>query len=278
MSKKIVGLKEEKMTVDVNADGSCPDGFELSGDKSKCVRKESVLSDKSLNEVEDGIDPNPGDNGEVSTAPDENGNCPEGYVLSDDKSKCIKKAPSSERKEGIYDIGHYKPKFVVDGDVFVTLEDSTVLKFEDGENIELCESDQGDLQIGSSKDVLVIGEAKLARTFLESITHIDDIEYQEREVSIEDAIKSGIPTKVVAEEIIRQHKKSNGSLSEISEQSQQRLKIRARRKIRQIRTVPMKVEKVRRENFYKNNSEMISKPKPSSMKKIKTIRTAKIGV
>lgn len=262
--KKLQETNEVKPT----DDGKCPDGYVLSDDKTKCLAKESVLGKLRMKED---------DEADASTSPDENGNCPEGYELSPDKTRCIIKTAGEPKNEESYDIGHYDPQFVVNGQIDVTLENGMVIRFEDLEAIELIENKAGHLQIGSSKNVVVFDKPEIVYQFLESVLHKDQIEVEERDVTIEDAIKSDIPVKKVAEELIRKSFTANTSIKSMIEQNQGLLKIRARRRIRNNSTVQMKAGHIRSEAFY-SSTPMKSAPKPSSMKKVKMIRTTpKVG-
>lgn len=62
-------MRKKKKHVDINEDGSCPDGFQLSEDGTMCV--ETIVS-------------------ESHQAPNEDGTCNEGFKLSEDGTECIK--------------------------------------------------------------------------------------------------------------------------------------------------------------------------------------------
>lgn len=192
------------------------------------------------------------------------GKCPEGMVLSEDGSACLSPKGEEKQEEAVpvntvteFKIGHKDPQFVVDGPIRLRIEANKLVEFEDGEAIELVENKLGNLQIGTTDNVIEIDNEKMVSEFLETVTHKDDVKNDDKEVTVAEAIKSNMDPTRVAKMIIEQHCKEEGALTKLREGNTM-LRINVRRKIRSLRTVGMKAAAVRKAES-KNDSFILHK-------------------
>lgn len=175
--------------------------------------------------------------------PNEDGSCPDGYELSDDKKKCVKMKDEEECKEFV--IGNNDPQFVATNKLVATLENNKkCLKIEisEGEELELIENGDN-LQIGSSKNVLLVKESSLVLNLLNCVAHKDDIEIQTKSMSVSEAIKSNVPVSQIAKKLIEIAVKGKTVVSKLTEKD---IQIGVERKIKTNRTVEHKLGKIKK--------------------------------
>ena len=203
------------------------------------MSKKSVLS--KLKEEGDSCEPNA------------DGSCPEGYELSPDAKMCMKTsqmAPESDKSDSMessvseFEITHNDPQFVVDKELSIKIEANKLVKFDEGEALELVENSKGNLQIGSEANVIEIDSKDIAVKFFEYVVHKDDLKIEEKKVSVSEAIKSTLSTERIAKLIIEQFSEK-GSLSNLRKNNSI-VEIKVGRKIKTMRTVSQKAASVKR--------------------------------
>lgn len=156
-----------------------------------------------------------------------------------------------------FSIVHNDPQFVIDGPLKVQIEANKFVSFDDLEPVELVENPSGNLQIGTSGNVIELCDEKLAAKMLENVTHKDDVKTEEKEVTVAEAITSNIPADRVARMIIEQHT-VEGSLSKVKEGNSM-VKIKVARKIRSMRSTAQKAASVRPMESTKDKSFTLHK-------------------
>lgn len=175
------------------------------------------------------------------------GTCPDGYVLSDDKSKCVmvqQPAEGEEAKESVapveFKIGSKNPQFVFDSPVKIKIEANKFVSFDEGELVEVVENKLGNIQLGIEENVIEISDEKLATKFFESVNLKSDVTVEDREVTVAEAIKSNMDVLKVANSILEQHKTLEGL-----KEGNSMVRIKVGRKIRTLRSTAMKAAAVR---------------------------------
>lgn len=176
------------------------------------------------------------------------GSCPDGYVLSDDKSKCVMVQQATESKEETkenvapvdFKIGSKNPQFVFDAPIKIKIEANKFVAFDEGELVEVVENKLGNIQIGINENVIEISDEKLATKFFESVNLKSDVTVEDREVTVAEAIKSNMDVLKVANSILEQHKTLEGL-----KEGNSMVRIKVGRKIRTLRSTAMKAAAVR---------------------------------
>lgn len=177
------------------------------------------------------------------------GSCPDGYVLSDDKSKCVMvqqatESKEEETKESVgpveFKIGSKNPQFVFDSPIKIKIEANKFVSFDEGELVEVVENKLGNIQIGINENVIEISDEKLATKFFESVNLKSDVTVEDREVTVAEAIKSNMDVLKVANSILEQHKTLEGL-----KEGNSMVRIKVGRKIRTLRSTAMKAAAVR---------------------------------
>lgn len=167
------------------------------------------------------------------------GKCPDGYVLSEDGTQCLLQAGEQTRtRESEFGMKNENANFIVDGPLFLKISESKTVRFDDMEPVTVLQNEQDNIQIGSSGEVLVIEDAKIAQEFFNKIDHKDDLQIEEKMVSVSEAIRGNLPTQQVAEQLVEQGI-SKGSITKLVNETAP-LKIRVRRKIRRDRSIMQK--------------------------------------
>jgi len=300
MSKVLKGaksksVKESDDSVAPNADGSCPTGYQLNSDKTRCVVMEAVnitiipknATEKSLiirhleahdnvytvvkgqiktsmmkeelskfkkiyedegvagtdggeAGVEGGM--TPGEQGALASTMPVDGQCPEGYVLSSDGTKCVV-APEVPMATGEgFEITHESKNFIVDGPLNVKLKNGKTVQFENLEEIEICKSQTEDVQIGQSGQVIILKSESVCREFLNHVYFKDDVHIETRDLSIAETLMTDLTPLQIAEKIIEAGK-VKGSLAELKKSD--KVTVSAIRNVKRSRSVESKVEIIR---------------------------------
>jgi len=150
---------------------------------------------------------------EIENIPAVDGKCPEGYTLSEDGTTCIPTdlAPSGEltgtnqesNKKVKFDIKNEGANFVVINPFVVQLENKLTLKYEDNEQFTLGVDKQGNMQIGTGGNCLVIDEAKIVESIFKHVAPLSFVKFQESKMSIVDAMSSDLATEEIVQNVLK---------------------------------------------------------------------------
>ena len=186
--------------------GTCPEGYTLSADGTKCIK-------------------NP-ESGSANVPPTDMA------------------AVTSVPMEQALNMEHVNANFVFGVKTILQTEDeNTKVAFDEGEEVEVCMDENEDIQIGQKGTVLVISDPKVAYSFLEKVHLKSDCSIEEQALTIVDAVKSNLDPRQIAEELLKQHSK-DGSLSHLSI-AKEEIRLKVNRGVKRMRPVENKAPFIR---------------------------------
>lgn len=207
------------------------------------------------------------------------GQCPEGYRLSDDGSRCIRIQAADDKdmvepetddttKESYpYDVKMNNPQFIAAGVIDVVLEDGRVVRFESGEEIELVVDESDDsLYIGSEGEIIEIPSAELARQFLEALVPCADVEDVDDEMTIGEAFRNGYSLRDVVDILVEAGAQPVGSFKRVIRGGKLK-RIKVRRRIKRRRSVKQKAALVKARRLARTSSAMRARMRSMRLRK-----------